>query len=376
MKRRGSGAYEACRMCGAGEKRGACGECGGYRNCGGPGAGGGPVALQKHRRVSLPLLSPSRILLPLLLILLLLGGCGSGGAAAGGTIGSSGETGGGSGSAASPPPAAEMPAETASGDPASSEASALTVHCFSAGKADAFLLYTQDSAVLIDCGEKGFGKEILAYLEEAGIGRLDCLIVTHFDKDHVGGAAKVLNSFPVDTVLQSNCPKDSEEYEKYCKALSNASLTPVTVRETLRFTLDGVIYSVDPPRKDDYSRDDSNNSSLIVSVWQGDTGLLFTGDAQDERLQEFLSSNRSEYTLLKVPYHGRWQETLPELIRAVRPACAVITSSDSLPEDPKTLALLSDAGVETYLTRQGAVTLYCDGTGIRIETAANLSAAA
>ena len=65
----------------------------------------------------------------------------------------------------------------------------LEVTVLDAGKADAILLTTPDSAVLIDCGEKGFGDEILGELAARGIGRLDVLIVTHFDQDHVGGAA-------------------------------------------------------------------------------------------------------------------------------------------------------------------------------------------
>ena len=91
----------------------------------------------------------------------------------------------------------------------------LDVYFFAAGKADAILLTTEKSAVLIDCGEKGFGQTILEKLSEKKIDRIDYLIVTHFDQDHVGGAAKVINNFPIGTVLQSNCPKDSEEYEKY-----------------------------------------------------------------------------------------------------------------------------------------------------------------
>ena len=246
----------------------------------------------------------------------------------------------------------------------------LEVSCFSAGKADAFLLYTENSAVLIDCGEKGFGKEILAYMEEAGIESLDYLIVTHFDKDHVGGAAKVLNSVPVGAVLQSNCPKDSEQYEKYLRALANAEIEPVTVRETLSFTLDGVGYTVDPPRKNDYSSDDSNNSSLIVSVKNGENDLLFTGDAQNERLAEFIAQNRTEYEFLKVPYHGHWQEMLPELIASVRPKYAVITSSEKEPEDAETLEALARSGAEVRLTREGALLLRCDGREITIDQSA------
>ena len=65
-------------------------------------------------------------------------------------------------------------------------ASTLNLWCFQAGKADAFLLWNESGTVLIDTGESGFGKEILKKLQELGIQRLDYLIITHFDKDHVG----------------------------------------------------------------------------------------------------------------------------------------------------------------------------------------------
>lgn len=244
------------------------------------------------------------------------------------------------------------------------EASVLTAHFFDAGKADAILLTTASSAVLIDAGEKGFGKTILAYLEERGVEKLDCLIVTHFDRDHVGGAAKVINNIAVERVLQSNQAKDSEEYEKYVKALANAGIEPVTVRETETFTLDGVVYTVDPPRRDDYSADESNNSSLIVSAQNGETRFLFTGDAQSERLAEYLSGGAAACDVLKVPHHGGDEPLLGELLAAARPAYAIITSSDEEPESAATVEALKDAGVEVLLTREGAVTLQSDGATV------------
>ena len=113
----------------------------------------------------------------------------------------------------------------------------LTVYCFKAGKADAQLIYSDDWAVLIDCGEKGFGKEILSYMEDNGIGKLDYLIVTHFDKDHVGGAAKVIKNCEIGTVLQNGSPKRSDEYTAYMKALYEKNMTAQTVEEDITFTL-------------------------------------------------------------------------------------------------------------------------------------------
>ena len=242
----------------------------------------------------------------------------------------------------------------------------LTVHFFDAGKADAILLTTANGSALIDAGEKGFGKTILAYLEEQGIEKLDYLIVTHFDKDHVGGAAKVINNITVGTVLQSNSPKDSDEYEKYVKALANAGIEPVTVRETLTFTLGGVTYTVDPPARETYADDPSNNSSLIASVVNGADRFLFTGDAQTARLAEFLDGGVSEVDVLKLPHHGQDEPLLSALLDATRPAYAVITSSDEEPESDATVAALERAGATVLLTRNGAVTLRSDENGVRV----------
>ena len=266
----------------------------------------------------------------------------------------------------------------------SENAAELEVHFFDAGKADAILLTTQSGTVLIDAGEKGFGKTILSYLEEKGVERIDYFIITHFDQDHVGGAAKVINNITVGTVLQSNRPKDSEEYEKYVKALANAGvepvtvrevltfaldgagIEPVTVRETYAFALDGVSYTVDPPRQSEYSADSSNNSSLIVTVRNGENRFLFMGDAQTERLAEFLDGNPAACDVLKIPHHGKDEPLLGELLEATQPSFAVITSSDEEPESTETVGTLERMGVRVLLTREGAVTLRSDGANIAV----------
>ena len=69
----------------------------------------------------------------------------------------------------------------------------LDLYAFSVGKADALLIRTDDAAIMIDTGENGDGEELVAHLLMLGIDRLDLLILTHYDKDHIGGAeAEVL----------------------------------------------------------------------------------------------------------------------------------------------------------------------------------------
>ena len=245
------------------------------------------------------------------------------------------------------------------------DVSPLEVYFFDAGKADAILLTTPESTVLVDCGEKGFGGTIADALAARGIAKLD-LIITHFDKDHVGGAAKVINNFPVKAVLQSNSPKDSEEYEKYIKALNNANLEAVTVREECEFTLDGITFTVNPPRKSNYINDDSNNSSLIVTVVNGDDILLFLGDAQTERLEEYLEDGSVDCDFLKVAHHGGEEPLIDVLIASVRPELAVITCSEDEPESDAILQSLEKAGTALWLTRVAPVSVTSNGECVTV----------
>ena len=250
------------------------------------------------------------------------------------------------------------------------QSDALNLWCFQAGKADAFLIWDDAGAVLIDTGESGFGKTILEKLRELGIYRLDYLLITHFDKDHVGGAKKILSEIPVGTVLQSNCPKEgADAYEKYLAALEGCGMTPVTVRQALSFSLGNASFTVYPPEQESYPKDESNNSSLIVAVSWGEKRLLFCGDAEDLRLEEFLKSDPGRFDVVKLPHHGKYQASLRELLEKTCPSFVLITSSDQEPEDPETMALLSNIGIAALLTRTGPIRIFCTADGVTAEYA-------
>ena len=243
----------------------------------------------------------------------------------------------------------------------------LEVYFFAAGKADAILLRTEKSAVLIDCGKKGFGQTILEELNARGITRIDYLIITHFDQDHVGGAAKVINSIPVGCVVQNDRPGNSEAYEKYLRALDKAKVKPFTVNDPLTFVLDGVGFTVDPPQKDSYKHDNSNNSSLIVTVSCGGKTLLFMGDVQTERLTEFISTKAIDCDLLKLPHHGGADMEMEELITATMPEYAVICCSREEPDTTSSMQILREYGVSTFMTSEAPVQVTCDGSSLTVQ---------
>lgn len=243
----------------------------------------------------------------------------------------------------------------------------LKIYYFNAGKADSCIIYNDDFAVLIDTGEKELGSEILTYLEANNIKKIDYLIITHFDKDHVGGASYVLNEIQVDNVIQSNYPKESKVYTKYLNALSDKEITPVTLREDMSFNFGDVYFNINAPIEEVYSNNESNNSSLIVSMKYKNNSFLFMGDAENLRIEEYLDNNNASYDFLKVPYHGHYQTSLDDLLDVVKPKYSVITSSDDELEDNTTLELLNEVDCNTYLTRNGSILITSDGDTISIK---------
>lgn len=233
------------------------------------------------------------------------------------------------------------------------------------GQADAIVMQTQNHCVIIDCGEKGDGKKILNHLAENDIETVDYMFITHFDKDHVGGAAKVINNTDVKNIITPNYEGTNSEYKKYVTAANNKSITPQKITEKYTFTLDDVIFEVYPPKKSYYNEAD-NDFSLVIKITHGENKMLFTGDAEDERIDEFASELSGEYAFLKVPHHGRISKQTQKLIKNTKPQFAVITDSEKNPAEDEVTKILEKYGSEIYYTKNGTVLLSSDGKSLKI----------
>ncbi|MCC8169521.1 MAG: MBL fold metallo-hydrolase [Oscillospiraceae bacterium] len=241
-----------------------------------------------------------------------------------------------------------------------------SVSVLDVGKADAIILRTANHTVLIDCGEKGDGKDILEKLAENGIDNIDYLFITHFDKDHVGGAAKLINGISIDNIITPKYEGVNNEYENYMEAVSAKGISPNEITESMTFTLDDVLFEVYPPRKSYYAEGD-NDYSLVISVTHGENTFLFAGDAEEERLTELSGQMDLSHTFLKVPHHGRYNSNTKQFLQRVNPQYAVITCSEKNPPEEEVLGILSALGTEVYLTDNGDINAVSDGVKIEIQ---------
>lgn len=232
------------------------------------------------------------------------------------------------------------------------------------GKADAIIINTGTHTVLIDAGESDDGPKILKFLIQNNIGYIDYMIITHFDKDHIGGASYLVNSIGIGQVIQPNYDETGNEYIDYCSAVLNKNIPITNLNEKIDITLDLAQFTIYPPKQDYY--DDVNDYSLVTSVTHESMSFLFAGDADTVRLNELIKQGNLKHTFLKVPHHGDYNKISKDFINAVSPEYAIITCSDENKESKKIMQIFKDTGTKVYLTRDGNVECISDGKSITI----------
>lgn len=246
----------------------------------------------------------------------------------------------------------------------------LVISALPVGKADALILQEAGNVIVIDAGEEEDGPFLLSELQRRGIERIDLLLVTHFDKDHVGGAAYLLDHMETGLVRMPDYEGSRVEYRMFLERLKGHP-DAKRVTERHRLTLGGLQLTVypakDPFEIQNVKKEYDNDMSLVTSIAYGSRRFLLTGDIEKTRIRQMLSEDVDwKHDWLKMPHHGRCQEALGELLDAVRPEAAVICCSEEKYAEEKTMELLKEKNIAAWDTsRQTAVTV-CDGERMEV----------
>ncbi len=242
----------------------------------------------------------------------------------------------------------------------------VTLTVFDVGKADAMVLQTANTVTVIDTGNKGDGKEIEKFLTAQEIDTIDNLIITHFDKDHVGGAARVLNRLKVRNIYVPDYKSDSDEYLSFIqKASANQNtITSVPAQQKVEWTADDASFRLFAANETDYGKNEENDFSLCLYLQHGNQKFLFAGDAEEARQQELMALKLGEVDFLKFPYHGHYLPTTEQFLDTFAPKVSVVCCSNKEYADSSTVETLQKRGVEAYYTNDGTVTVVSDGASL------------
>lgn len=253
------------------------------------------------------------------------------------------------------------------------QAQALRVDFYDMGKADAMLITTPSGVrILIDTGTNKGGKALVQRFEKEGIDAIDTLIITHYDKDHVGGADKILEEIAVRQVIMPVYGKESKQHTQFMEALEankDIAQLPMKIGSDMQMqSEDGVTMSLTAAHKKSYGKDEENDFSLAVRLQYGDTKFFFAGDAEAPRQKELLEEGDVKCDVLKVPYHGRLVSMSEKFLTEASPQIAYITDDEEDPASEDVIAMLKALGAKVYTSREdGTVTVFSDGERVWTE---------
>ncbi len=271
------------------------------------------------------------------------------------------------------------------GDPFEGAAHVLRVDFLDVGDADCILLRMDGTVILVDTGETADYAVISAQLLAYGITTIDHLIITHYDNDHIGSARSVLTDYTVKHVYMPAYVRDSRLYRNMMSMLdareAEGTTTVHRMTEDIRLELGYGQVWINPTKLyepeltlgSDNSHDlQENNYSLITSVTFGEISFLLAGDAEGERMSEFvdlMGDAEPSYDVLKIPHHGRYDKELSEFLRAETGHlryCVVSVGSSDLVENSLVTAMRA-TGAGQYYTYNGPIRLATDGSTMTIE---------
>ena len=242
----------------------------------------------------------------------------------------------------------------------------IEIHYMDVGQGDATLIKCGDATMLIDAGENDKGSEIWSYLKSQNVTKLDYVIGTHPDSDHIGGMDVIIYKFDCENIFMSNYKKDTRTYEDVLNAAKSKSYKITYPMPSETYKLGEAIFTIVAPN-DKY--DDANNSSIGIYLEYGETSFLFTGDAEYEAEEDILASGFDvEADVYKAGHHGSRTSSCDEFLEAVKPKYVVVSCGEDNSYGHPHADILNYCRINKiplYRTdKQGTIVLKSDGENI------------
>ena len=246
--------------------------------------------------------------------------------------------------------------------------SGLRITFLDVGQGDAVLLQVPEGAVLVDQGPPE--ANVAQQLRGLGVRRLSALVLTHPQRDHIGGAEAVLRRLAVERVLDPGLTFPSADLRAALAAAEDRGVPVVTTRAGAAFRLGRLRLRVLWPDRPGTVGTDPNQLAIVLLASYGEVDALLTADAETDVTARLLAR---PVEILKVGHHGSADPGLAAELRELRPTIAVIScgrNNDYGHPTASTLAALrASPGLAVLRTDEdGRVVVESDGRRLSVRT--------
>ena len=198
----------------------------------------------------------------------------------------------------------------------------LKVNYIDVGQGDSiFIQLPNKENMLIDAGEAYESENVINYLNNLGIKKIDYVVGTHPHTDHIGGLERVINTFDIGSIYMPKAVSTSKTYFDLLTTISNKGLKVKTAKSgVVILSEDNLKLEFIAPNSDNYS--DLNNYSAVLKLTYLDNTFLFMGDAETLSEDEITADVNAD--VIKVGHHGSDSSSGIEFVKKVSPEYAII----------------------------------------------------
>ncbi|WP_313893836.1 MBL fold metallo-hydrolase [Psychrobacillus sp.] len=203
----------------------------------------------------------------------------------------------------------------------------MQVHFIDVGQGDSTLIQSPDGKnILIDGGTKAAGADVVAFLKSKGVKKLDYVVATHPDADHIGGLISVINSFTVSNFVNSGNLHATQTYAELLMLVDNQNINYIEPKNedilignwTSDFYLQ-VLYA-------NPTAAETNDASIVIKTGFKKVDFLLMADAGVD-IENYLVSNYDDISasVLKAGHHGSNTSSSASFIKAVKPSTTILS---------------------------------------------------
>lgn len=213
----------------------------------------------------------------------------------------------------------------------------LQIHIIDVGQAESILIVQDGFTMLVDSGDNFTGDDVVKYIKSLGIDKIDIFLITHFHRDHAGGAHKIISSLDVKKIVCHKFSDLSTMQERFWYIDMSISRS---IRETFGSMSIFMESACENNKLKNFDVGDAkvytlsqnndavnvNNKSIVFKLVYGDFSMLFMADAESEVEKELLEEDSDlSADVLKIGHHGSKTSTTDEFLDNVNPKYAVVS---------------------------------------------------
>lgn len=245
----------------------------------------------------------------------------------------------------------------------------LTIVSIDVGQGDSTLITTPEKyTILIDAGKPSESEKVISTLHEHSVKKIDALIATHPDTDHIGSIPDVISNFKIVELYLPDVQGDNQSFEDMIKLAKEKNIPLKRAMNEVSLPIkDEVKAGFISPYDHDYSN--TNQYSAVLYLKYGNNKFLFMGDAENRNEEEILSYYPNlKCDFLKVGHHGSKTSSSDRFIGVVKPEIALISCGykNSFHHPSKrVMKLLKDNNIKVFRTdEQHNIIFTSDGNTI------------